>query len=77
MMITRTDVVLETTTLIDMLAGVRRQIRLVNGILTELQPDLGREAISALVDLGHADVSVDRAQGMVNRLLVNGQSWNI
>lgn len=76
-MITRTDVVLETTTLIDMLAGVRRQIRLVNGILTELQPDLGREAISALVDLGHADVSVDRAQGMVNRLLVNGQSWNI
>ena len=75
-MITRTDVVLETTTLIDMLAGVRRQIRLVNGILTELQPDLGREAISALVDLGHADVAVDRAQGMVNRLLVNGQSWN-
>jgi hypothetical protein len=77
MMITRTDVVGETTTLIDMLAGVRRQIRLVNGILTELQPDLGREAISALVDLGHADVSVDRAQGMVNRLLVNGQSWNL
>lgn len=76
-MITRTDVVGETTTLIYMLAGVRRQIRLVNGILTELQPDLGREAISALVDLGHADVSVDRAQGMVNRLLVNGQSWNI
>lgn len=76
-MITRTDVVLETTTLIDMLAGVRRQIRLVNGILTELQPDLGREAISALVDLGHADVSVDRAQGMVHRLLVNGQSWNL
>lgn len=76
-MITRTDVVGETTTLIYMLAGVRRQIRLVNGILTELQPDLGREAISALVDLGHADVSVDRAQGMVHRLLVNGQSWNL